>query len=70
MYGSMKCMTHFTGPSSFAKVAPSPPKMPRRFEEEEEEEGCADATKLCDGAKASTTKDALIKTCIGQEDKK
>ena len=28
MYGSMKCMMHFTGPSSFAKVAPSPPKMP------------------------------------------
>ena len=48
-------MTHFTGPSSSTKVAPSPSKMPHRLEEEEEEEeeeeddedeGCADAKKL------------------------
>jgi hypothetical protein len=55
MYGSMNTIVHFTGPSLSEKLTPLPPKM-----EEEEEEDCADATKLSDGAKASTKRDALI----------
>ncbi len=65
MYGLMYCKTHFTGPSFVAKVAPSPTKMPRCFEGEDEEDGFADATKLFVGAKASSkTKHALFKKCI------